>query len=79
MVPVGVVTTPVCQQLAQLWRDLKAQLDAVQEEIAAIDWSDPILARVEGAQLRRRANGLSHQLSNLEAQQVANGCEPGPG
>lgn len=79
MVPVGEVTTPVCEQLSQQWQDLKAQLDDVQQEIAAIDWSDPIPARAEGARLRLRANALAHQLSNLEAQQMANGCAPGPG
>jgi hypothetical protein len=77
-VPIGVgSSTPLCDQLHQQHDELKRQLDEVNAEIAAIDWSDPITARHEAAALARRASDLQRQLSTLEAQQVSNSCVPG--
>jgi hypothetical protein len=76
--PIGVgSSSPLCDQLHQQHDGLKQQLDEVQADLAAIDWSDPVTARHEAAALGRQAVGLQRRLSTLEAQQVSNGCPPG--
>lgn len=67
----------VCEQLHQRYADLASQLADVSAEIAAIDWSDPVLARREAAALNRRAQALRRQLDLVEQQQLASGCAPG--
>jgi hypothetical protein len=78
MIPVVVGSDAgICEPLHQQAQSLAAQLADVQAELAAIDWSDPFVARREAAPLSAQARHLQQQLSAIEAQQVANGCAPG--
>ena len=70
-------TGGLCDALHAQHLELATDLADVRAEIATIDWSDPVLARREAAILARRARALQQQLSELEAQQTANGCAPG--
>jgi hypothetical protein len=76
--PVAVgLTGGICDALHAQHLDLATELADVRAEIAAIDWSDPVLARREAAILARRARALQQQLRELEAQQASNDCAPG--
>ncbi|RSM34834.1 hypothetical protein DMA12_46630 [Amycolatopsis balhimycina DSM 5908] len=77
-IPVAVGSTAdTCEQLHDNHGFLATQLAEVRAEIAAIDWSDPVIARHEAAALNGRAKALLGQLERIEAQQAANGCAPG--
>ena len=76
-IPVG-SATGVCTQLAHQWRDLKAALDDINQEISNIDWSDPQAARVEAVRLHAKATQLSNQIGSVERTQLRDGCAPGP-
>jgi hypothetical protein len=69
--------TGICEPLHRQAQSLAAQLAGVQAELAAIDWSDPFVARHEAAALSAQARHLQQQLNAIEAQQLANGCAPG--
>ncbi|MEU7691688.1 NBR1-Ig-like domain-containing protein [Microbispora hainanensis] len=78
--PVRIVvgsTGSACEQLHQRHQHLDEQLAQVKAEIAAVDWSDPFIARHEAAGLSRVAQSLRQQISDVEAQQIAQGCAPG--
>jgi hypothetical protein len=70
-------TGDVCQPLHAQHLELAAELADVRAEIATLDWSDPFQTRREAAILNRRARELQRLLTQLEAQQAANGCAPG--
>lgn len=76
-IPVAVGSVAgVCEQLHEQHGFLATQLSEVRAEIAAVDWSDPVIARHEAAALNGRAKALRRQLEHLEAHQTANGCAP---
>ena len=64
----------MCDALRDQHLALATELADVRAEIAAIDWSDPFAARTGTASLARQARELQRQLTQLEADQVANGC-----
>jgi hypothetical protein len=70
-------TGGVCDALHAQHLELATELADVRAEIATIDWSDPFQARREAVALARRARELQRLLTQLEAQQIANGCAPG--
>src|SRR6266487_1637250 len=76
VVGVGSQST-LCQQLHQQYLTLNAQYQAIETEIAEVDWSDPIAARAEAAALARQAQTVQRQMAAVETQQAANGCAPG--
>jgi len=70
-------TTGACKELHRRHAGLAAQLKAVRADIAAIDWSDPRTARMEGAALNRLAMALVAQIEAVTRQQIASGCAAG--
>jgi hypothetical protein len=68
--------SPVCQQLHQQHLSLVSQLNDVRDELFGLDANDPAL-RTLRARLSAQARALQLQISNLEAQQIVQGCAPG--
>lgn len=75
-VPVG-SGAPVCSVLAGQWKSLKAKLDGINQELAQIDWSNPVAARSEARALSAEARQVQDQIAAIESQQRTNGCAPG--
>jgi hypothetical protein len=69
-------TDGVCAALHDQHVAAGKELQEVQAELAAIDWSDPVIARHEAAALSARARALQAHIADIERQQVANRCAP---
>jgi len=67
----------VCSSLHQQAQALAANLAEIRDEIATIDWSDPVTARYLAGRLATQARTVESQLAVVEGQQRANGCAPG--
>ncbi len=77
-VAVGVgVTSNECAPLQAQYRSLEAQVAALKDELAQVDWSDPVAARHEAVILNARLTALTRQAHQVEQQLVALGCPPG--
>ncbi len=76
-IAVGASGGGVCDGLHQQHVQLAQQLAQAQDELAAVDWTDPVIARREAARIAVRVHSLQTQISSLEAQQTASGCAPG--
>jgi hypothetical protein len=70
------VNSPLCQQLHQQYLNLTGQLANVQDQLDNLDPNDHS-TRTLRMYLYRQANALQLQISNLEAEQLTNGCAPG--
>jgi hypothetical protein len=77
-VPIGVgIPSTLCDQLHQQHLALAGALTRAEQDLQNVDWSDPVVARIEAGRLARILRELQRQIIAHEAHQVDSGCAPG--